>query len=45
MIVRKQNIKLNPDEWDLSVIVEFLDAVKKLGVRLQGEGLKGEGRR
>ena len=45
MRVRKQNIKLNPDEWDLSVIVEFLDVVKKLGVRLQGEGLKGEGRR
>ena len=45
MRVRKQNIKLNPDEWDLSVIVEFLDIVKKLGVRLQGEGLKGEGRR
>ena len=35
MRVRKQNIKLNPDEWDLSVIVEFLDVVK----RLQGEGL------
>ena len=39
--VRKQNVKLNPDEWDLSVIVEFLDVIK----RLQGEGLKGEGRR
>ena len=35
--VRKQNVRLNPDEWDLSVITEFVNIVKRLGLKLQGE--------
>ena len=38
--VRRQNVRLSPDEWDLGLITEFVDIVRKLGLGLQGEGPK-----
>ena len=40
--VRKQNVRLNPDEWDLSVITEFVNIVKQLKSGLRGEGQRRE---
>ena len=40
--VRKQNVRLSPDEWDLSVIAEFVDIVKQLKSGLRGEGQRRE---
>ena len=40
--VRKQNVRLNPDEWDLSVITEFVNIVKQLKSGLRGEGHRRE---